>query len=744
MTEELHNKIENTSSNIEYVQDYSSNDRDLTANIERNSVLEISSKDIISSERITRWGNEIRCNKFINTVIIDGIELDDFYDEFFEMLSSSIAKNTTIIKFEITAVCIINDVAVELFKALENNQTIRTLILCDNIINREEIKYLADILGTTSIERLDIVHNALGAEGIKYIANSLKNNKTITSLDLSHNMLTLQAVKYLSSMLSTNTILKKLSLSEYEIDLEGLKHLNEEMKSNHTLSALNLYGDYEDYSDDSFTDAELEDNEFMQESEGEYDEYEIDENGDFSIEEEIRISESEKMKFLMSMLHDHTNLNSFVLIEKELNLTHIQIIVEQLKSNSNVKNLTLRHCKIDDDAAMRLADLLLCNKHITKLDLSSNEIDEEGFVALLNALKYNNALVEVNLSNNNFSNIDLLEQVEIIDEIRSMLRENKSLVVFLTGLNMLYKVDDDKDESVELFGCDIAYCPNLIDIGYALGTTGVNKWVIEWILQDFNKQDKTLYSLKFLFNRINAVRYLALQNKEYGCFDDFNKIYEYAKFNIVCNIFEDMCGMNIVENIPDELFEHIKSFIKDPDIKRFLSFADHDKQMIKDVNIVCDYLMLLHKEYQEKQPQNILLYNDGNRRSVISGDSKFENLVKLSSKLFQLKSQNQNHKMHFNNQYMLAKAVYTDNDPYKKFEMLVKFAKSKSIEAVKQLKIFFKDAKKLMPNFDHEKIINTLEDMIATVKDNGLKRKLHSDIYDKKVRKCDIDEVREI
>jgi len=75
-------------------------------------------------------------------------------------------------------------------------------------------------------------------------------------------------------------------------------------------------------------------------------------------------------------------------------------IGEALKTNTNLKKLTLKGLEVDDAGVAVIADGLTHNKSVNTLVLEKNKIGSVGAEAIANALKQNTTLTELNLLGN--------------------------------------------------------------------------------------------------------------------------------------------------------------------------------------------------------------------------------------------------------------------------------------------------------------------------------------------------------
>ncbi len=129
----------------------------------------------------------------------------------------------------------------------------------------------------------------------------------------------------------------------------------------------------------------------------------------------------------------------------------------QLLTDSNLCNLVLRNCKIDDDAAAALANGLHSNIRIRHLDISDNSISPGGVITLLNEIHCLTKLTELYLSNNNIGSdgaTALANQFQYLTQLRDLLLLRNNIgpsgavsmankLHYLTELNLLDLSDNN-------------------------------------------------------------------------------------------------------------------------------------------------------------------------------------------------------------------------------------------------------------------------------------------------------------
>lgn len=162
-----------------------------------------------------------------------------------------------------------------IFKALEQNTTLRTLNLQANKISSAGIiskEFMRSIL-KCHLHRLDLSNNSLGDDGIKYLCwgllhnqnlqqlylentgitesgfgplyHLIRHNSSIKTLNLNRNKLGETSGRHLGSLLCENTTLENLQLDSCEIGWE-LVYLVLALKVNKTLKTINVSNNFQD------------------------------------------------------------------------------------------------------------------------------------------------------------------------------------------------------------------------------------------------------------------------------------------------------------------------------------------------------------------------------------------------------------------------------------------------------------------------------------------------------------------
>merc|ERR1719203_1041371 len=92
-----------------------------------------------------------------------------------------------------------------------------------------------------------------------------------------------------------------------------------------------------------------------------------------------------------------------------------RLLHEAMKTNTNVKSLSMQLCGIDNACARYIADIIAETETLEKVDLSNNRIQSEGGKYLASALEKNTSISELNLLTIKLGNEALTKFLEMFD-----------------------------------------------------------------------------------------------------------------------------------------------------------------------------------------------------------------------------------------------------------------------------------------------------------------------------------------
>jgi Ran GTPase-activating protein (RanGAP) involved in mRNA processing and transport len=248
----------------------------------------------------------------------------------------------------------------QIASALKENTTLTSLDLEQIGIGDKGVSQIAEILKeNTTLIRLNLGGNKIRGEGGIQIASALKKNKTLTHLRLQKNNINGEAAIQIASALKENTTLTRLDLGENNIGNKGACQIASALKKNTTLTSLNL--------------------------------------------EQIGIGNKGARQIALA-LKENTTLTSLGLKHNEIGRGGIRQIASALKENTTLANLNLGFNKIGYEGSRLIAAVLKKNTALTKLNLGGNGIEYVGVIQIAAALRENTTLRSLNLRCNKFGN----------------------------------------------------------------------------------------------------------------------------------------------------------------------------------------------------------------------------------------------------------------------------------------------------------------------------------------------------
>lgn len=208
--------------------------------------------------------------------------------------------------------------------------------------------------GNITLEWFHIEASCIEPTGIKAIAEMLKQNNKLQQFHCAflHNGLSMDDIQALSDMLLINTTLKDLTLPANNINAEKAKVLAATLAQNPALAKLNIV------------------------------------SNEIGAEGAVAIADA---------LTKNSKLMELNLTDCRLGNAGMNAIFTALKQNLSLSSLTLR--RLSADVIPTLADMIAINKGLKKLDLSlyTSELSLPHMQLLLEALKQNKYLLELSI-----------------------------------------------------------------------------------------------------------------------------------------------------------------------------------------------------------------------------------------------------------------------------------------------------------------------------------------------------------
>ena len=245
-------------------------------------------------------------------------------------------------------------------KYIKNNENIMTLNIEGNYFCNEGMKIICESIsqnkGRNYISFLDFQNNNITNKGCQHISNMLSNSSFINGISLKNNSLENDGViKITSSITKENINLISLDLSDTKIDEKAMKIISEKINNNTLLQKLILS----------------------------YNNFRIAGN------------------HINNLLNKESNLKYLDLSFCNIN-SQFNIIFEGLSKNQNLKliNLSGNNIPMKKEALNELGKVLIDNTNLRNLYLNECNIDDMGMNYINKNLENNHALLTLSLNNN--------------------------------------------------------------------------------------------------------------------------------------------------------------------------------------------------------------------------------------------------------------------------------------------------------------------------------------------------------
>lgn len=165
-------------------------------------------------------------------------------DQGFAFIIDSLAFNDRALAVDFSKNGITQDGIKQLATVLQENETLRTLILDTNAAGDEGATVLAELLAAKpgNIKTLSLSGNSIGDTGAKALAEMLKVNTTLEELELNGNSIDYDGIGAIAEALAVNTSLRVLGLSDNYVGGAGAGILAAALKRNTTLEEIHIKG----------------------------------------------------------------------------------------------------------------------------------------------------------------------------------------------------------------------------------------------------------------------------------------------------------------------------------------------------------------------------------------------------------------------------------------------------------------------------------------------------------------------
>ena len=119
---------------------------------------------------------------------------------------------------------------------------------------------------------------------------------------------------------------------------------------------------------------------------------------------------------IMKLMLDHNHFGS-----KGCNA-----LMQGLKMNENIKELSLKFCSLDQDCARGIMEMLIFSKSkLEQLYLNGNNLRNEGTIKVLRGVSAAKELKKIHLADNQFN-----EDMEVLEAIKACMSANKTLAKY--------------------------------------------------------------------------------------------------------------------------------------------------------------------------------------------------------------------------------------------------------------------------------------------------------------------------
>lgn len=398
---------------------------------------------------------------------------------------------------------------------LKNSSHIKILKLQNNMIDHENLKYLAEgleqsksltslhftnnhltdsselfeaINKCTSLVNLDLTSNTIDK---RIFSKYLIHNTRIKYLNLSKNHINEEGAKHVGYMAKKMKLIK-LDLSYNKIR-SGIKDLFEGLKDHEYLESLILHANYIENNSWNIIDFLKSNNKIkkldlvrnMLENAQFTDIFEGMQYNSSLISLDLStnpISDISKLK-----INSLKNIKKLSLSGINLGNHQAKILFKSLKNANDLESLNLSMCGLNefDDSIMKILD----KNKLKVLQLESNYFDEKNILKLCNALKSNKSLIRLDLNKNGFNNLSLKHLCEL-------LKENHTIQYLDIGYNQFtddgiqyLEFDKMKLKHLSLASCEFSDRSGKNEI---IRQLSYNYYLTEFDMEALNRKDINL------------------------------------------------------------------------------------------------------------------------------------------------------------------------------------------------------------------------------------------------------------
>ena len=317
---------------------------------------------------------------------------------------------------------------IPILRALTENKTLEVLDLQNNNMTDDVTEILAKVITeNTSLSRLYLAHNNFQSSAVA-ILKALKGISKLEALDLSYNNMTGNMADDLADVIKHNTCLVQLCLAGNDLK-SSTSVILQALKGHSTLKILDLcknsltnviVGNLADAikSNTSLEQLYLSNNDLKSSAS-----VILQSLKTTSKLNTLDLTNNAMKCDVAGDLADVIEANAFLenlhLAENNLK-SSVAVILEALKSISNLKTLDLAKNNMIDDVVEDLVDVIKCNTYLQTLSLAHNHLKSSSVIKILKVLQKNTKLKVLDL-------YGLYMSESVAEDLASVIKSNTNL-----------------------------------------------------------------------------------------------------------------------------------------------------------------------------------------------------------------------------------------------------------------------------------------------------------------------------
>ncbi len=300
-----------------------------------------------------------------------------FDPEIAKSLSEYLLKKTaSLLELNLENTSLDANITPALFEGLIANQTLKTLVLSNNLFQEPDAKQIkAYLAGIKSLESLSLASIFISADAWKLVGEGLAANSSLQTLCLETNKIETDDLRVLVEPLGKHKTLKRLSLGDNGLDETSGAELAALVSKSTSIESINL---------------------------------------------RCNFLRPQGIGPLFAALKSNTSLKTLSLRKNQLKNAGAEIVAEYLRTGTScLEDLDLSSNLIDS-GGVALASALAPNKCLRILNLSDNGLGDEFVETLSGSMKENVALEIIVLENNKISNKGATSLAEVVQSGKSL------------------------------------------------------------------------------------------------------------------------------------------------------------------------------------------------------------------------------------------------------------------------------------------------------------------------------------